>query len=321
MAVYTSISAQEGEAVAQAHQLGAFLGVDPIAAGSVNTNYFLNTASGRYFLRVYEEQQKAGVAYEWSLLSHLRHHGVAVPQRVSGPSPGEVTVGGKPTAVFELIGGDETCQRGVTLARARALGRELGRCHVAAADFPQRQVSRFDLAWLGQQLAEIENKQRPELRETTVMLRSALEEAGSSPAVINGVIHGDLFRDNVRWEGDTIVGLLDWESASDGVLAYDIMVTVLAWCFGDTFDWDLARGLMAGYESVRPINAEERLSFRGWAIAAAARFSITRILSYHLREDAIGVRVMKDYRRFVQRLELLRGLTADEVASRLTPTS
>lgn len=318
MAVYTKISSEEARAVARAHLLGECFGVEPIAAGSVNTNYFLNCDRGRYFLRIYEEQEPAGVAYEWSLLSHLRQRGVPVPERVSGPLPGDVTVAGKPTALFSLIGGSETCQRGVTVARAFAVGRALGQCHVGGADFPQRQRSRFDLTWLGQQLLEIERRKRPELVPSVELLRISLEEAARAPAVVTGVIHGDLFRDNVRWEGDTIVGLLDWESASDGVLAFDLMVTLLAWCFGDTLDWPLARALVDGYQTQRALGRDEKLSLRAWGIAAATRFSITRILSYHLREDAIGERVVKDYRRFIQRLELIRSLSAEELAARLT---
>jgi len=318
MAVYTTITMEEAHAVAAAHRLGRCLGVTPIAAGSVNTNYFLDCEQGRYFLRIYEEQPPTGVAYEWELLSHLSRCGVAVPQRVSGPLPGEVTVAGKPTAVFQLIGGGETCQRGVTTGRAFAVGRALGRCHVGALDFQRRQASRFDLKWLGEQLIDIESRQRSELRATVDLLRISLEEAERAPAVVTGVIHGDLFRDNVRWEGDVIVGLLDWESASDGVLAFDLMVTLLAWCFDDTLDWTLARALVAGYQTERSLGSDERLSLREWGIAAATRFSITRILSYHLREDAIGERVVKDYRRFVQRLELVRAMSAEELGARLT---
>lgn len=318
MAVYTKLNPGDAETVAQAHQLGRCLGVDPIAAGSVNTNYFLNCERGRYFLRIYEEQQAAGVAFEWELLAHLRHRGVPVPDRVSGTLPGEITIDGKPTAVFRTIGGDETCQRGVTPSRAYVLGQTLGHCHAAAADFPRRQVSRFNLDWLGQQLTEIEGRKRPELVDTVKLLRASLAEAAHAPVLVTGVIHGDLFRDNVRWDGDEILGLLDWESASDGVLAFDLMVTLLAWCFGDTLDWSLARALVDGYQTKRMIGRDEALSLRAWGIAAATRFSITRILSFHLREDAIGGRVVKDYRRFVQRLGLLRALSAEELADRLT---
>lgn len=318
MAVYTTITEHEAATVAAAHGLGRCIGVEPIAAGSVNTNYFLVCEAGRFFLRIYEEQAQAGVAFEWALLSHLRDRGVPVPDRVSGTAPGEITVAGKPTAVFRLIAGTETCQKGVTEARAFAVGRALGQSHVAAADFPIRQTSRFDFAWLEGQLRDIAARERPELRDAERLLTSSLAEAARSPLLATGVIHGDLFRDNVRWDGDNILGLLDWESASDGCLTFDLMVTVLAWCFGDTFDWDLARSLVAGYQSQRSIGRDEALTLRAWGIAAATRFSITRILSYHLREDAVGERVMKDYRRFTQRLEILRGMSASEVATRLT---
>lgn len=318
MAVYTKLTDSDASRVAGAHGLGACHSVQAIAAGSVNTNHFLHCDAGQFFLRIYEEQGTPGVEFEWALLDHLVTKGAVVPRRVSGPKPGEVCVAGKPTAVFHLVPGGETCQKGVTPARAFAVGRALGLCHRATEDFPIRQVSRFDTQWLAGQLAAVESRRRPELVEVTPLLRRGLEEGNASPGLVTGVIHGDLFRDNVRWEGDAIVGLLDWESASDGVLAFDVMVTVLAWCFGDTLDWKLARSLVDGYQTQRPIGSAEASTLRQWGIAAATRFSITRILSYHLRDDAVGDRVMKDYRRFVQRLELLRGMEATEVARRLT---
>ena len=317
MAVYTKVSESEAQAIATAHGLGQVIAVEPVAAGSVNTNYFLRCDTGRYFLRVYEEQGVEGVRYEWALLGHLGRAGAPVPDRVSGTEPGQCRVAGKPTAVFRVIGGGESCQKAVSITRAFEVGVALGRCHAAGNDFPLRQVSRFNTSWLKEQLRDIEARQRPELMETTGLLVAGLQEAERARGVKLGVIHGDLFRDNVRWEGDRIVGLLDWESASDGVLAFDLMVTVLAWCFDDTLEWPLARAMVDGYQTQRRLSADEAATLREWGIAAATRFSITRILSYHLREDAIGDRIKKDYRRFVQRLQLLRSLSADEVAARL----
>ena len=124
-----------------------------------------------------------------------------------------------------------------------------------------------------------------------------------------GLIHGDLFRDNVLWAGGWIVALLDFESASEGVFAYDLMVTVLAWCFGDGLDLTLMRALIAGYERVRPLSAEERAGLVAEGCAAALRFTITRITDYAMRVTD-GPRVIKDWRRFERRLAQLEGLSA-----------
>lgn len=323
MAVFTELSLTDAQRMATSHGLGHVIAIVPIAAGSVNSNFFLDCAEGRYFARIYEEQGVEGVQYEWSLLDHLHGAGLPVPRRIPGPAPGELSVAGKPTAVFELVHGSESCQAGVSVARARAVGKALGLAHRAAGDFPWRRQGRFTLGDVRQRLevarqAALADPRYRELLEVERRLTSVLDEVESSwpEALPKGVIHGDLFRDNVRWEGERIVALIDWESASDGLYVYDVMVTVLAWCYGDVFEWELARALLRGYQSARPLIPAELTGLRTAALAATVRFTTTRITDFYLRQ-ASGERVYKDYRRFLARLEAISAFEAEELARKL----
>ncbi|HBQ14869.1 MAG TPA: homoserine kinase [Myxococcales bacterium] len=314
VAVYTPLPLRDADRLTRAHGLGQARAVEGVLAGSVNSNFFVE-AERRVFARIYEEQERDGVAYEWALLSHLEAAGVPVPRRVRGPSdpaPGELRVAGKPTALFEVLGGEEVCQRMVTEARAEAVGRLLARCHAAARDFPERREGRFTLGDVRRRLeAEIAPLERPELREAVTLLRATLDEVDAAwdPGLPGGVIHGDLFRDNLRWEGDAVVGVLDWESASDGLWVYDLAVTQLAWCYGDALSEPLLRAMERGYASVRPLEPAERRFLRIARLAAAARFTVTRITDYHLREGSEQVK--KDWRRFRDRLVASAALHAD----------
>jgi homoserine kinase type II len=316
MAVYTQLDEADARRIARAHDLGVLAGITPIPAGSVNSNFFLDTDRGRWFCRIYEEQESDGVAYEWALLSHLARRGLPVPRRVEGPGAGEVRAQGKPTAVFELVGGGESCQAGVTPARAEAVGRFLASVHLATDDFPTRRRGRFTRADVRTRLDVAEAAGRPELAEPIARVRAALDEVDAQlPADLpTGVVHGDLFRDNVRWEGDVIVAAIDWESASDEARVYDLAVTILAWCWGDALELPLARAMCGGYAAERPLSEVERSSLRLAMMAAAARFTATRITDYYLRGDQGGTRVMKDYRRFVARLEHAMTADADALA-------
>jgi homoserine kinase type II len=120
------------------------------------------------------------------------------------------------------------------------------------------------------------------------------------------LIHGDLFRDNVLWQAGEISALLDFESASRGSAAFDLAVTMLAWCFGDDLDPELVSALAAGYASVRPLSTEERDRFFHESVIAALRFSITRITDFELRPKGSGV--YKDFRRFLARQRTLERL-------------
>lgn len=318
MAVFTELSLEVASRVTEAHALGPTTELVPIPAGSVNTNYFAVGAFGRRFLRVYEEQDESGVAYEWALLDHLESAGVPVPRRVRGPLPGEVCVDGKPTAIFELVGGTELKQREVTERAAAAVGSALGRVHGAVSDYGWRREGRFRRADLLVRLASAESHQRPELVEPIARLRAVLAELDASEPKDEPrlVTHGDLFRDNVRFEGDRIVALIDWESAADGVPVYDLVVTMLAWCYGDAFDWALARAMVRAYDAERPLDDREWATFRFHAMAASARFATTRITDFHLREGK-GERVQKDFRRFLARLDAVSALDAATFAERL----
>jgi homoserine kinase type II len=290
--------------------------VVPVPAGTVNSNYFLDTDRGRVFVRLYEQQDTDGVAYEWSLLDHLSSHGVSVPERVHGPGPGELRVGGRPVAVFRLVSGRDLCQALVTESRTHAVGAALARASRAGEDFPIVRKGRFGLPDVARLLGSASQAGRLELVAPIARLQALHAELGEKlPSLPSGVVHGDLFRDNVLWQDDRIVALLDWESASDGSIIYDLAVTMLAWCCGDTLDWNLARSMVAGYRSERELKPQE---WEGlwWSMRfACLRFATTRISDVFLKGSYPAG--YKDFRRFLQRLDVVEQYAAQDMRSLL----
>ena len=137
------------------------------------------------------------------------------------------------------------------------------------------------------------------------------------PRLAVGRHHGDLFRDQVLWSDDgEISALLDFESACHGTFAYDLMVTVLAWCVGDDLDPALARAMFEGYQRVRPLGQDERAALVAEGRFAALRFAITRITDFSMRaHTAAGTvgPVARDWRRFMMRFEKLGTLDFGEL--------
>lgn len=315
MAVLTELPAADATRVAEAHGLPAVTEVHPIAAGSVNSNFFLDLADQRrVFLRIYEEQDTDGVAFEWAILRHLGGHAVPIPARIEGPEPGGVRVAGKPVALFEMAGGEMSCQSAVTESRCAAVGGLLARVHLAGADLGWRRASRFDRRSLAKRMGRI--PRRGELAPVCNRLEAGFAMIDVPPELPRGLTHGDLFRDNVLWEGETLSAAIDWESAAWDTLAYDLAVAILAWCVGDDFDWALARAMLAGYEAERPLSELEARSLRDLCRAAALRFTVTRITDFHLRaEGAVGVH--KDYRRMLLRLDRVEALAPEAFVATL----
>jgi homoserine kinase type II len=311
MAVLTPIVADDARALLADYRLGDLRAVSGVAAGSVNSNFALEVAGRRYFLRLYEEQDFDGAAQEAAMLERLAAAGVPTPAPLRRSDGGLVSVlAGKPAALFPWRDGTMRCQASVTPEDARRLGAALAEVHVAGAG-ESCGPGRFHHENLLVRLDTVANSGRPEFAALVPALREALgrTRASRDASLPSGMIHGDLFRDNVLWDASgNISALLDFESACAGPFAYDLMVTVLAWCVGEDLDGALAAPLRQGYEGVRPLTDPERRGLWSEGRFAALRFTVTRITDYALRSGGEGSRVVKDWRRFMMRFEKLEAL-------------
>jgi homoserine kinase type II len=308
MAVLTAITDDDARALLATYGLGPQQALLGLAAGSVNSNFAIDLDGRRLFLRVYEERDRPGAVAETAMVSRLASAGVPTPaplRRLDGALVSDMR--GKPAALFPWRPGDMRCQASVTQADASQLGEALARVHVAGAS-EARDASRFRYEDLLARLDRVAGSGDARFAAMVPSLRDALASAHAArdPELPRGLIHGDLFRDNVLWEGARLAALLDFESASDGTLAYDLMVTVLAWCVGADLDASLARALREGYERVRPLEAREWDGLAAEGAFAALRFAVTRITDFAMRAAPGGPPPAKDWRRFMMRFDKLR---------------
>lgn len=334
MAILTALDLPGAQAIGRRYGL-TVVELRPVLGGSVNSNYALRHSGGerapsipsgagaQVFLRIYEEQDAPSARGEAALLDHLCAGGVRTPRPIATADSGDFICehAGKPVAIFPWCEGQGSCQAGVTAGRAREVGEALARVHLAGATFLGGPRSRFDVPALRGRLEHLGHQSLDaQLRVVTLDLGAALDQALTMPPPppsSQGIIHGDLFRDNVLWDAEgNLAALLDFESASRGSFAFDLMVTVLAWCYaGPTqganahFEAELTRAMVAGYSAVRPIPEAERARLWAEARFAAARFTITRITDFELRPRGVGV--FKDYRRFLGRLRAIEALGAE----------
>ena len=322
MALLTSMSLPEAEALGALFGLRV-VGLEPVVHGSVNSNFAAELeGGGKVFLRVCEESDHAAVAAQNRLLAHLVAAGIPTPAPLERKD-GQGTVAahsGRPVSVFGWCEGAWICQERVTPRHLERVGEVLAALHRAGEGYEGAPVSRFDVQALAARLAGLEDQSLPEdVARDVAMLRERLAAVGEgpSPPAAPTVIHGDVFRDNVLWREDgSLSAVLDFESASLGEPTFDLMVTLLAWCYGDALEQGLARALLAGYQRERALSAEELAACHGYACLAALRFAITRITDYELRPR--GVVAYKDYRRFTGRLAALDAIGVDAFAAWLT---
>jgi homoserine kinase type II len=288
--------------------------VEALTQGSVNSNFRLTDAAGKvYFARVYEEQDHAGALREHALVAALDAAGVPVVRALTNQDGGSLSdFQGKAFAVFPWVEGEILCQGRVTEAACRELGAALGRVHLCSARAPELPEGRFRMPDLRERLKRVEAAGRSSLLPAVSLIRERLDHYQGVRAqdLAQGICHGDLFRDNVLWQGPRLSALLDFESACSSNFAYDLMVTALAWCYGGEFALPLVQALFDGYRSVRPVPAVEIAAMRSEGAIGCLRFASTRLTDFSLRVPD-GAQPARDYQRFLARMRAIESGALD----------
>jgi homoserine kinase type II len=280
MAVYTEVSDEELSSFIASYGLGELMSYKGIAEGVENTNYFVHTDKGSFILTLYEKRvARADLPFFLGLMEHLARNGVACPVPVrnrDGKTLSELA--GRAAAIVTFL-------EGVSMRRPKAehcalVGRALAELHLAGRGFTQQRTNALSLGgWrpLFERFAPRAEEIAPGLG-TLIHNELAHLEANWPRALPKGVIHADLFPDNVFFLGDKLSGLIDFYFACNDWLAYDVAICLNAWCFEPDYAFNLTKGraLLKGYEQVRPLEPAERAALPTLARGAALRFLLTR---------------------------------------------
>jgi homoserine kinase type II len=316
MAVYTEVSDDELAAFVASYGLGALLSYKGIAEGVENTNYLLHTEKGPYFLTLYEKRVvPSDLPFFLGLMEHLAGAGLNCPTPVHD-AQGRVlrTLAGRPAAVVTFL-------EGVWIRRPQprhcaAVGKALAELHLAGRGFGLVRANDLGLAGWRPLFGRFEARADEIAPGLAGAIRQELDylEASWPAGLEQGIIHADLFPDNVFFLGDTLSGLIDFYFACNDALTYDIAVTLNAWCFESDHSFNVTKGqaLLKGYQSVRPLAPREREALPVLARGAALRFLLTRAHDWlHTASNALVSR--KDPGEFLRRLKFHRGVrSADE---------
>ena len=318
MAVYTQLGAEALAGLIGHFDVGALVSAKGIAEGVSNSNWLIETSGAdgrgaRFILTVYEARTEvADLPFFLGLLDHLAAKSCPVPRTIHDRegAASRMVAGSdgisKPAALIEFLPGVSVSEP--TPAQARAVGEALAHVHLAAGDFAGKRANGLGLAQWGELLRACGpdglEAIHPELGGLVARELAVLERRW--PADLpRGVVHADLFPDNVLMLGDAVSGLIDFYFACTDILAYDVAVTHAAWCFssdGRQFDAKLSAALLAGYDSVRALGPAERAALPILARGAAMRFLATRAYDW-LNTPAGALVTRKDPMAFARRLD------------------
>ena len=292
MAVYTEVTDEELAALVSSYGLGELLSCKGIAEGVENTNYMVHTSKGSFILTLYEKRvARADLPFFLGLLEHLNGRGVSCPLPVrNGKGENLTELAGRAAALVTFLDG-------VWIRRPRpdhcaAVGRALAGLHLAGADYPLSRPNSLGLSdWrpLFERFADRAGTISPDLGKVIGGELSHLETCWPD-GLDKGIIHADLFPDNVFFLGGRLSGLIDFYFACNDAFAYDIAVCLNAWCFEPDFTFNVTKGraLLNSYEEVRPLSRTEREALPVLARGSALRFLLTRAHDWlHTPKDTL----------------------------------
>ena len=284
MAVYTEVGDEDLSSFLATYDIGSLLSYKGIAEGVENSNFLLRTTRGSYILTLYEKRvREEDLPFFLGLMQHLAGRGLTCPLPVANRA-GEALgrLAGRPAAIVTFL--DGVAVRRPSAKHCEALGRALAQLHVAGAGFAMTRRNALSLdSWrpLFTQAEGEADRVASGVAERTGRELDFLETAWPSD-LPTGVIHADLFTDNVFFIGLEVSGLIDFYFACTDAYAYDLAICLNAWCFEPDGSFNVTKGtaMIAGYETVRSLTAAEVDALPVLCRGSALRFMLTRLVDW-----------------------------------------
>jgi homoserine kinase type II len=310
LSVYTPVSESELREWLLRYSVGALAGFEPVAAGIENTNYFVVTTQGRYFLTLFERLPAEELPFYLELMAHLARHGIPCPAPIADLSDRYLQeLNGKPAVLVTRLPGASL--EAPTAAHCAELGALLARMHLAGRSYPGYLENPRGPKWwrfAAREVAPFLDAARKRLLEDEL----AFQADQRFPDLPRGPVHADLFRDNALFEDGRISGVIDFYFAGTDCLLYDLAVCANDWCLeprSPGLDAPQVRALLSAYHAVRPFTPPEREAWPAMLRAAALRFWLSRLYDFHLPRPGMLVHA-HDPEHFRGILESRRGAGA-----------
>jgi homoserine kinase type II len=312
MAVYTDIAEHELSAFLKAYDIGTLTSYRGIAEGVENSNFMLHTTGGQFILTLYEKRVDADdLPFFLGLMQHLQRGGISCPLPVEMRDGALIgTLAGRPAAIVTFLEG--TWPRRPEIQHCRQLGAVLAAMHKAGEGFGLSRRNGLTLKdWrpLWQKSAADAEQVETGLQDLAESELAVLE-AHWPKDLPRGVIHADLFPDNVFFLGDRLSGVIDFYFACTDILAYDLVTCLNAWCFERDGAFNLSKGkaLFDGYQAERALNAAEMAALPMLARGSAIRFMLTRLYDWINTPEGSLV-VKKDPKEYTRRMRFHRSVS------------
>src|SRR6201996_858238 len=285
MAVYTDVAADDLTAYLSHYDIGELLSYKGIAEGVENSNFLLHTTAGSFILTLYEKRvAKGDLPFFLGLMTHRASNGINCPQPVKDRRGAALSMlAGRPAAIINFLEG--VWPRKPNATHCAGVGQTLAKMHLAGRDFAIKRANALSVAgWrpLFEAASARADEVQPGLRAFLAAELDHLESGVWPKHLPEGVIHADLFNDNVFFLGDQLSGIIDFTFACNDILAYDVAICLNAWCFerDDSLNVTKARAFLSAYGRERKLSDAEEHALPLLARGSALRFLLTRLVDW-----------------------------------------
>ena len=285
MSVFTTVTQDQLSIWLKGYSIGTLIDLQGVSSGIENTNYFVTTSNGKYILTLFEKLSFSELPYYLNLMVHLSSHGVPCPSPIKSlENKFFGSLNGKPASLVTYLPGSQL--EHPVPEQCAHVGALLANMHLSALSFPEKMNNTRGPKWREDMAPKLIPLLPPE--EATLLQKElqfqSLYQFKNLP---QGVIHADLFRDNILFDHDTIGGIIDFYFACNDALLYDLAIVSNDWCMDENGKLNDANllALLRAYHYIRPLTSDERNSWPIILRAGALRFWISRLYDYHLPRE------------------------------------
>ena len=278
MSVYTILKNKDVENILNEYDIGSLKSFKGISDGITNTNYYLNTSQGKYVLTIFEDIKRSKVIKYLKLMNFFSKQGLCSPEiMITRKNEILTDTKNKPCSIMQKLNGKTVEKTNVSMCKS--LGTMVGKFHVASSNFETKIVNSRDNKWVESSINKIKNHVTSD--QLNILQRSSkvFKRLFNSKLPV-GVIHSDLFRDNVLADKNKITGIIDYYYSFNGPLIYELAVVINDWCINKngSVNSNKLDSFLDSYNSIRRISTRETKQLNNAMISAALRFYLSRLV-------------------------------------------
>ena len=310
MAIYTKISKNDVISIERKFNLGKIISFKGIKKGIENTNYLIKTKKNKYILTIFEKRvQEKDLPFFMSLMDKLNNYNINCPKPQKNKTGNYlITIKNKPASIVSFVEGKDKSKLKVN--DCYEIGKNIAKLHNASKKIKLYRKNSMSLNSWPKLLNKIGDKCKKIDPDLNNLMRTNLKEIKKNwpRKLVSGIIHGDLFIDNIFFKNNKFYGYIDFYFSSNDFLIYEIAICINALCFDKKgrkfiFNKKKSKGLIKGYSSLRKLSKEEKNSLNILCRGAALRYLLTRTYD-HLNTPKSAIIKIKDPHEYIQKLKI-----------------